>query len=645
MLTYSLILIYILLASWNLSLLSNQKLAQTIPISIFAAILWVTTFGMFDQLFFGLQLLLPVTFISAILLSFFKRSSDLMLKFKESISLPVIFFIVVSAWTFSHSKQMQFYDWDEFTHWGTSVKSMFLFDQLGTLSPAHTNNPNYPPGLSILGYIASRIGGTWDESDVIWAYQLLFISLLIPILGKFTVRKLGYFSVSLVTLLLSSIVFYDTYQTVYADPLLSLVFGFLLILATSKSTSLNWTNFGYFLIALSAFILIKDIALVLSLVPILLVGLNYLVSNNSIAISRTKLIFISAFQTLASALVVFTTRFIWTWFTSAESGESVPSNAIAGAGSRFSALFSTDQNYIREIALIFRERFFNGALTPWAGISLSTFQWILIIVFFLALSAFSSLNKQNQKSNIMFASVIVLGSLGYLLSLLLSYLTVYSGNMAFSLTSYERYASTYFSGALFYVAAQMSNQIFLLSESISLHNSDQKRLVKIQIPTGIVLFFFLLTFYAPNGRLTTYAKNPSEFSEKLRSGFENIKHEIWFAKFTEKDKVGIIAQHTMGFEYYVLQYESLPASVVPTGNNTWSIGSPSGENDYWTDQAMNPERWNTYLSKLDYLIVFKVSDSFLDEFGQFFEDPPSTTEQGIYRVEHSGTKNILLRHL
>jgi hypothetical protein len=154
-----------------------------------------------------------------------------------------------------------------------------------------------------------------------------------------------------------------------------------------------------------------------------------------------------------------------------------------------------------------------------------------------------------------------------------------------------------------------------------------------------------LTFYAPNGRLTTYAKNPSEFSAELRSGFENIKNKIRFAKFTELDKVGIIAQHTMGFEYYVLQYESLPASVVPTGNYTWSIGSPSGENDYWTDQAMNPERWNTYLSKLDYLIVFKVSDSFLDEFGQFFEDPPSTTEQGIYRVEHSGTKNILLRHL
>jgi hypothetical protein len=645
MLTYSLILIYILLASWNLALLSNQKLAQTIPIGIFFAIIWTSTFGMFDKLYLGLLLLLPFTIFLAIILFFLKKPPKVKSTLRELFSLPVAFFVVASAWTFSHSMQMQFYDWDEFTHWGTSVKSMFLFDQLGALSPAYTNNPNYPPGLSVLGYITARIGGTWDESDVIWTYQLIFISMLIPVLSKFTIKKIGYFSASLVTLLLSSVVFYDTLQTVYADPILAIAFGFLLILATAKSTNLNWTNFGYFLLTLSAFILIKDFAIVLSLVPILLVGVNYLVTNNLKTISKQRLITISVFRSLTSASVVVLTRFTWNSFTSTSSGQTGPGSVIADAPSRFGALFSTDQNYVRELALIFRGRVFNGTLTPWSGISLSTFQWILIITFFLAMSTFSSFNKLNQKSDLIFSLIIVLGSLGYLLSLFLVYLTVYSGGMASALTSYERYASTYFGGVLFYIAAQMVHQIFLFSESIGLHNSGQSRLVKIQIPAGIVLFFLLLTFYAPNGRLTTYAKNPSEFSAELRSGFENIKNKIRFAKFTELDKVGIIAQHTMGFEYYVLQYESLPASVVPTGNYTWSIGSPSGENDYWTDQAMNPERWNTYLSKLDYLIVFKVSDSFLDEFGQFFEDPPSTTEQGIYRVEHSGTKNILLRHL
>jgi hypothetical protein len=152
----------------------------------------------------------------------------------------------------------------------------------------------------------------------------------------------------------------------------------------------------------------------------------------------------------------------------------------------------------------------------------------------------------------------------------------------------------------------------------------------------------LLLFQAKNEYIVTYITKPTEFSEIRRGEFHSMADKIRFAKFDTNTRVWIIAQHTMGFEFYLLQYEALPANV---GRIPYSIGSPAFYGDPWTDPNMTVEKWNQALNNYDYVIVFKSTESFIAEYGSLFEDPNSLSEQGIDRIEHRKDKNLLVKYI
>jgi hypothetical protein len=124
--------------------------------------------------------------------------------------------------------------------------------------------------------------------------------------------------------------------------------------------------------------------------------------------------------------------------------------------------------------------------------------------------------------------------------------------------------------------------------------------------------------------------------------YKTLTEKIKFLNLTTDDRVWIISQDTMGFEFYIFQYEVLPASV---GSIPFSIGTPSSPQDIWTDPKMTPEKWDEALDNYDYVLIFKTTDSFVSEFGPMFEDPSSLIEQGIYRVEKDQTGNRLVKHI
>jgi hypothetical protein len=98
--------------------------------------------------------------------------------------------------------------------------------------------------------------------------------------------------------------------------------------------------------------------------------------------------------------------------------------------------------------------------------------------------------------------------------------------------------------------------------------------------------------------------------------FIPVKVAIESAKMPEESKVWIIAQHTVGFEYYVLRYEMLDAQF---GKVPWSIGSPYGDEDIWTDPNRDSEKWSQELRDYDYVVLYKTTESFNNEFGSLFE--------------------------
>ena len=110
--------------------------------------------------------------------------------------------------------------------------------------------------------------------------------------------------------------------------------------------------------------------------------------------------------------------------------------------------------------------------------------------------------------------------------------------------------------------------------------------------------------------------------------------------FTVEDKVWFIAEHTVGFEFYLFQYELLPASI---GRSPWSIGSPYGPGDLWTDTNITREVWDKRLNDFDYVFVHSANEVFLKEFGSLFEDPSTLSQPTIYQIEHRPEGNLLVK--
>jgi hypothetical protein len=124
---------------------------------------------------------------------------------------------------------------------------------------------------------------------------------------------------------------------------------------------------------------------------------------------------------------------------------------------------------------------------------------------------------------------------------------------------------------------------------------------------------------------------------QYRTPFEPVVKAIDRADISEGSRVWIIAQHTAGFEYYVLRYEMIDAKF---GTVSWSIGSPNGDGDIWTDSAQTAQTWSQELRNFDYVVLYSASEGFYTEFGSLFESGIIDTNAVYKVIKNDGTVSL-----
>jgi hypothetical protein len=124
---------------------------------------------------------------------------------------------------------------------------------------------------------------------------------------------------------------------------------------------------------------------------------------------------------------------------------------------------------------------------------------------------------------------------------------------------------------------------------------------------------------------------------QYRTPFEPVLKAINVADIPKGSQVWIIAQHTVGFEYYVLRYEMIDAKF---GTVSWSIGSPDGDGDIWTDSAQTAQTWSQELRNFDYVVLYSASEGFYTEFGSIFESGIIDTNSVYKVIENDGTVSL-----
>ena len=187
--------------------------------------------------------------------------------------------------------------------------------------------------------------------------------------------------------------------------------------------------------------------------------------------------------------------------------------------------------------------------------------------------------------------------------------------------------NTYLIGIVIYISHKVIGNLI---------NLDGLR--ELSIATAVWMAIFMLQ--SSPGNLLTYLSNPSFQSDNWRNAYADRSWLIAEVNLPPESKVWIIAQHTVGFEFYLFQYELLPATV---GKIPWSIGSISGPGDIWTDPTYDVEKWGEALTNYDYVFINNVTESFISEFGSMFEDPSTLDRPGIYKVDLIDSKINLVK--
>lgn len=616
--TYSLFIIFPILLSYVIATFSGQKMVTQLPISYFLATFWAFGFGLADRLLLGVYLLFPALFVVISLMLIFKKGFINRERMLELTSPAMVAFLFLSAWTFVNSRNMRFYAWDEFSGWGPFVKSIFLLDKLGPYSPIDLPFPEYLSGISILPYLAMKIGGEWDESVVYWSYQVLIVAILVAMFPAIKWKRYGLNLIVLISSLLAATFFYNSFQSVYADPMLGLLFGLGIITATSRDLIADKWSYFNFVVLVTFVSMTKEIGIYFSLSLILVMFAKMYFVFNDPDQKRNFPRLIRSLGRVCIALLPLAALQIF-WKTILSNQEITSSRSIFAIikkvfgesnQSGLSSLWSD------EVFTNFSNKTFASPITNINGLPLTSVMWIAILMMLIGLLILSTKQRKIMLEDSVTLITLSLGFFGYLVALFFSYLTVFSAGEAAGVASYERYIATYFAGIVIYLNFRFMQEIYSKSTISSLSFFTSAWIV-------------VLLMQSSPSNVLTYLSNPNTASNNFMSQFDGERRLIKDMNLKVSDDVWIIAQHTVGFEFYLFNYELLPASV---GRSPFSIGSSYGEGDIWTDTSYTQEKWVAKLNDFEYVFIHKVTPSFVDEFGSLFDDPESLDAPGFYRV-------------
>ncbi len=607
----------IFLVAVQLAWATKIDLAYLFAPAIFFIVGWEFIFGLLGKLNLGMESL--VLFIGMALILLLAKSGGFRNYLVRSIYAPsTVAFVSLSLISLYKSKDWMLSQWDEFTHWGLVVKAMYEYSALGPATPVEFMVPAYPPGIPLFHYFVMDFSAGWREGLLFWATHLIVIAIIVSVLAKSSYKYLSEIALKLFVALAASSVFFNNFDNIYADPVLALTFGFLLFVAIQAShLDGKWA----LVLALTAgFVtLIKPVGIYFAATAILVNIVATLFTVKFRSGKKAGLAFLPAMTALTTVGAVWVT---WRRFANSFGTPNVGPTDTLPTG--FNNL--TDRN---EVFTNYVDAFFEIYINPSYSASLSSIHWsILCVVFFVIWSILNGNNKMRR--NIAIGVTLLITTAGYFGLILYSYLTVFGPGEAAGLASYGRYISTWYQGVFFAVVILILSKFSLEKFLYTSVNQDlYKEILKIR--RNVSLFILVFIGVAVLSSLHNYMVMLGVSKDQgsvARESFIPIKEAIKEAQIPQHSKVYIIANHTIGFEYYVLRYEM---AGMRFGQVPWSIGEPYGSSDYWTDPAWDAEKWSQELRAFDYVVLYSTTESFNTEFGSLFESgvvDPNT----VYRV-------------
>jgi hypothetical protein len=622
--TLLIVLAVLLAAAFSLSYLIRSSLLISLPTAVFAITAVLYIFGLFNLLLVGFWVVLAViAMATGVSLALLIREKELLSHFKSLLSPGLAIFVSLALFSFLLTRGMQLSSWDEFSHWGTVVKATFLFDAVGPYNPVELGFRSYPPSLSLFEYFVTKLGGAWLEGNIFWAYQLIIWSLFTPFLAQLTWRRWGQLIAVVPLVFIAPLAFFNSLNVTLIDPLLGMLFGYALAIAYVGNI-LQWRLALHVGLAIFMLTLAKDAGTFMAALVVVLYLSRLLAARkiNPQEWTWKRFAILSSVPTLS---LIFSNQ-SWAALVRARVEAPAFSNPI-DIGAFFGALRGEGPSYWQEILSTFGFGLSNYPINNDGALAIPQLQ--LIVLFALALAGFEWLvsRRMGRRFGVASLGTAIIGAVVYTYGLLILYLFRFGEYEAVRLASFERYLGTYWAGIALFVALVA---IWLIAGSGSSQTASGTRgksegVGELVVAGIIAVFFFALS---PVQKLAEFFESPHAYSSQVRAQFEPVLEQAKQAGIKPGDKVWIIAQHTSGFEYWVLRY-SLMENEANSG--FWSLGSRADDNDVWTAEK-SPAQWADELENYDYVLIYRMTESFVIEFGGLFANPAELEQSTVFAV-------------
>lgn len=579
----------------------NKKIENTFIIFILSIIFVLYIFELIGILEYGVYFIEIFAVFSLIynILYYVKNKK----KFKELIINKglLIFTICFLVLIFMHYGRLLSV-WDEFSHWGDVVKSMFTINDFSTSPNSLSAFQSYPPAMSLFQYFLVKVPNIFIEYYLYIGYHLVYFSLIIPFVCKFK-KKFTTILLSILLFVLPTLLFNSFYLTIYIDGILGLFFGYLMLTIIYEK---NYDKFFILNCFLSLFtiILLKDVGMFLAIVSIVTLIIKLLSEKKKEIFSKKYIIIIAI-----TMIAIIIAKLSWNYNINLNNARVSFSGSI-DFKELIKLITLQDNSYRRTVISNFISALCDRNIIN-TFINLDCIRLIIISLFISLITLFK--NKKLRK----YIYIIFGGLLTYIIGLLIIYCFKFSEYEALRLDSYERYLSIYFIGLFFIIL----NLIIKENEKL------------------IPYLLMLVLLFIPYEYIYTI-KTSVEQTNIVRESSINSANKI--KSLIDNGKIYVISQGSNGKEYWPLRFSLRPINAA--NMCCWSLGEKYYEGDIWT-KNYSPKQFIDILKEAnyDYIFLNEIDQQFLDGYSSLFSNKKEINSNNLYFINYETNKFEVLK--
>ncbi len=509
------------------------------------------------------------------------RSSSIISRFND---IGFYSFILLSLFIISlfSVRQPLFYEWDEFSFWGTAARIVSDSNLLYSVADNNLVGVTHPPALIMISYLFNFLGEFAPFKTYI-AYDILIFSAYAAIIGCFESKLKHYSIVSLLLLVASPIIVMNLYgrsvqvlpgyMSAYADFPMGILLAATIILyycnTGSRLHALIAAGAGLFVLTLC-----KEMGFAFAMLGAGIIAADFIIAGRNISLIKRLA---GSLALIATPILAFTS---WSMHLSAAAGV----NRFEVGGEQNLGMIELLITGVTELlipstrsekfTLVFTNlwnAFLNGKVML-IGSGLVVF---LLVTILMGAALLFTEDKKKRISVIIYYVMTCLGCFAYNVFLGFTYAYVFKGEDGIGLVSYERYVMPYYTA---WLLSSFIYSIFILR--------NKPRLNFIVQPAIVIsaCALFIISHY-----VTPSHYNYLNFPDSYFSPQRDIMHKVQHAKqyFDSDSNIFYIHSADNGIGWFQNYYYFLPMHIDYSGGGDLGRYDATTLSEYIVEQEID----------------------------------------------------------